>query len=420
MKKIAIITARAGSKGLPNKNMLLVDGKPLMAYSIDAAIESNVFDKIIVTTDSQEYIDALSHYPIEFINRAPHLATDTASSFVALEDVLLKYADTEFDYFVQLQPTSPLRTVQHIKEACEKFEKNFDKFDFLVSVTDAHKPTTLTRKIDEDESLKYFQLDYSNYARQNYSPEYSPNGAFFLAKPKEYLAQKHFYGEKSLAYFMDKTVSVDIDDRTDFEHFYFLIQQRNKENILLNQIKQRILAKKENFNRQANITFVGHSILDQWNIEKLANLTVQNIAVSGISTRQYIELLLDSGIVKTLAKKVLLMTGTNDIVKPNWTNESVLSDIQELIQKLKNIRSDIEIYFLAVTPVAFRADRNNQDIRQLNTYLKTHLTEANWIDLDDEFSDQYHKLNLNYTNDGLHLNNNGYQLLENIVKSAVI
>lgn len=87
MKKIAIITARAGSKGLPNKNVLLANGKPLMAYSIEAAIESGQFEKIIVSTDSQEYIDLLSHYPIEFIKRAEHLASDKASTFVVIEDV---------------------------------------------------------------------------------------------------------------------------------------------------------------------------------------------------------------------------------------------------------------------------------------------------------------------------------------------
>lgn len=419
MKKIAIITARAGSKGLPNKNMLLVDGKSLMAYSIDAAIESNVFDKIIVTTDSQEYIDALSHYPIEFINRAPHLATDTASSFVALEDVLLKYADTEFDYFVQLQPTSPLRTAQHIKEACEKFEKNFDKFDFLVSVTDAHKPTTLTRKIDEDESLKYFQLDYSNYARQNYSSEYSPNGAFFLAKPKEYLAQKHFYGEKCIAYFMNKDVSIDIDDRLDFEYFYFILQQRNKEKVLFETIKKNIAAKKENFSKTEAISLIGHSILDYWNVKELNHQKVNNLAIAGISTKQYLDLILEAGLIQELGHKAILMFGTNDIIYPGWSNEQVLADIQLLIHKLKNIKPTVILYFLEIMPIALRVDRDNEVIRQLNQFLKTNLKDIQWISLDKPFSDQYGKLNLDYTQDGLHLNEQGYKLLRTIVESEL-
>ncbi|HGO5856561.1 TPA: GDSL-type esterase/lipase family protein [Mannheimia haemolytica] len=418
MKKIAIITARAGSKGLPNKNVLLANGKPLMAYSIEAAIESKQFEKIIVSTDSQEYIDLLSHYPIEFIKRAEHLASDKASSFVVIEDVLNQYQHLDFDYFVLLQPTSPLRTAQHIQECCEKFERNFDKFDFIVSVSDAHKPTTLTRVIEEDESLKHFQLDYSNYARQLYRPEYSPNGAIFSAKPTAYLEQKHFYGAKCLAYFMDKDVSIDIDDRQDFEYFYFILQQRNKEKILLETIKRSILMKKENFNEVKEIALIGHSIIEYWDIERLNGKVVNNLGIAGISTKEYNELILDKGLISALPKEVVLMFGTNDLVRKGWSNEKILADINYLINKLKAIRSGIEISFLEITPTAFRADRNNNDIRLLNQYLKENLA-VKWIALDQAFSDKYGKLDLSYSDDGLHLNAKGYEKLTAILEKEL-
>ena len=419
MKKIAIITARSGSKGLPNKNVLFANGKPLMAYSIEAALESGEFEKVIVSTDSQEYIDLLSHYPIEFVKRSAELASDKASSFVVIEDVLNRYSHVDYDYFVLLQPTSPLRTAQHIQEANAKFEANFEKFDFLVSVSDAHKPTTLTRQIDEDESLKNFKLDYSNYARQQYHPEYSPNGAIFSAKPQAYLEQKHFYGEKCIAYFMDKEVSVDIDDRLDFEYFYFILQQRNKEKILLETIKKTISAKKENFNKTKEISLIGHSILDYWNIEEVNDQAVNNLAIAGITTKQYIDLILGQGLIQSLGDKVILMFGTNDIVYAGWTKEQIFSDIQQVIEKLKAINNNIQLYFLEITPVAFRIDRNNAVIRELNAFLKENLKSARWIALDSKFSDHYGKLNLDYTNDGLHLNEQGYQLLEEIMKSEL-
>ena len=419
MKKIAIITARSGSKGLPNKNVLLANGKPLMAYSIEAALESGEFEKIIVSTDSQEYIDLLSHYPIEFIKRSAELSSDKASSFVVIEDVLNRYSHVDYDYFVLLQPTSPLRTAQHIQEANKKFEANFDKFDFLVSVSDAHKPTTLTRPIDEDESLKNFKLDYSNYARQQYHPEYSPNGAIFSAKPQAYLEQKHFYGEKCIAYFMAKEVSVDIDDHLDFEYFYFILQQRNKDKILLETIKKTISAKKDNFNQTKEISLIGHSILDYWNIEEVNNQAVNNLAIAGITTKQYIDLILTQGLIKSLGNKAILMFGTNDIVYADWTKEQILSDIQQVIEKLKAINNNIQLYFLEITPVALRIDRNNAVIRELNAFLKENLKSARWIALDSRFSDHYGKLNLDYTNDGLHLNEQGYQLLEEIIKSEL-
>ncbi|TGZ99751.1 cytidylyltransferase domain-containing protein [Rodentibacter pneumotropicus] len=419
MKKIAIITARSGSKGLPNKNVLFANGKPLMAYSIEAALESGEFEKIIVSTDSQEYIDLLSHYPIEFVKRSAELASDKASSFVVIEDVLNKYQHIDFDYFVLLQPTSPLRTAQHIQEANAKFEQHFDQFDFLVSVSDAHKPTTLTREIDEDESLKNFKLDYSNYARQQYYSEYSPNGAIFSAKPQAYLKQKHFYGEKCIAYFMDKEVSVDIDDRLDFEYFYFILQQRNKTQILLETIKRTITSKKENFDQLKDISLIGHSILDYWNIETLKQQAVNNLAIAGISTKQYLKLILDKGFIQDLGDKAILMFGTNDIVYDGWSNEQVLADIQKVIDKLKAIKEDIMLYFLEITPVALRVDRDNTVIRELNKYLKANLKGVKWISLDSQFSDQYGKLNLDYTQDGLHLNEQGYQLLKNIVESEL-
>ncbi|OBX71155.1 cytidylyltransferase domain-containing protein [Haemophilus parainfluenzae] len=419
MKKIAIITARSGSKGLPNKNVLFANGKPLMAYSIEAALESREFEKIIVSTDSQEYIDLLSHYPIEFIKRSVELSSDKASSFVVIEDVLNRYSHVEYDYFVLLQPTSPLRTAQHIQEANKKFEAYFDKFDFLVSVSDAHKPTTLTRPIDEDESLKNFKLDYSNYARQQYHPEYSPNGAIFSAKPQAYLEQKHFYGEKCIAYFMAKEVSVDIDDRLDFEYFYFILQQRNKDKILLETIKKTISAKKDNFNQTKEISLIGHSILDYWNIEEVNNQAVNNLAIAGITTKQYIDLILGQGLIQSLGDKAILMFGTNDIVYADWTKEQILSDIQQVIEKLKAINNNIQLYFLEITPVALRIDRNNAVIRELNVFLKENLKSARWIALDSIFSDHYGKLNLDYTNDGLHLNEQGYQLLEEIIKSEL-
>lgn len=420
MKKIAIITARSGSKGLPNKNVLLADGKPLMAYSIEAAIESQQFDKIIVSTDSQEYIDLLSHYPIEFIKRAEHLATDTTSSFAVIEDVLQQYAHTSFDYFVLLQPTSPLRNGQHIREACQKFEQNFAQFDFCVSVSDAHKPTTLTRVIDSDESLKNFQLDYSNYARQQYHPEYSPNGAIFAAKPQAYLKQKHFYGEKCIAYFMEKDVSVDIDDVQDFEYFYYILQQRKQVERLLQQIKLRIAAKKANFSEQHPITLVGHSILDFWNIEQLSGLTVNNLGVAGISSQQYLELILNSGLITQLGEKVILMLGANDILKPNWSNETVCYDIQKVVEKLKSINPQTEIYFLEVTPTAFRVDRKNSDIRELNHYLKSKLRDVKWVDLDEAFSDKYAKLDMDLTLDGVHFNEKGYAKLTTILENVLL
>ena len=214
MKRIAIIPARSGSKGLKDKNILDLCGKPLIAYSIEAALQSGLFEHVIVSTDSERYAEIARHYGAEIMMRGEILSNDKATPYMVLEDILKNRLSEPIDNFVLLQPTSPLRTSTHIKEAVAKFESKFHDFDFLVSVKEAEHAKVLVNPIDKDESLKYFDTDFSNYRRQGYK-DYSPNGAIFIAKPKAYLEQKHFFGAKALSYVMTADDSVDIDGALD-------------------------------------------------------------------------------------------------------------------------------------------------------------------------------------------------------------
>ncbi|MQI37520.1 cytidylyltransferase domain-containing protein, partial [Escherichia coli] len=112
--------ARSGSKGLANNNILMLMGKPLIAYTIEAAVNSKCFSKVIVSTDSIEYKYIAEQYGAEVLIRNERLASDTATSFMVIEDVLKKYRG--FDYFVLLQPTSPFRNTKHIQESIDLFE----------------------------------------------------------------------------------------------------------------------------------------------------------------------------------------------------------------------------------------------------------------------------------------------------------
>lgn len=214
MRRIAIIPARSGSKGLKDKNIIDLCGKPLIAYSIEAALETGLFDHIIVSTDSEHYAEIAQHYGAEVMMRGEALSNDKATTFMVLEDILKNRLQESIDYFVLLQPTSPLRTSKHITEAIEKFEAKIENFDFLVSMKEAEHAKVLVNPIDDDESLKYFDTDFSNYRRQGYK-DYSPNGAIFIAKPDSYLEQKHFFGAKALSYIMSAEDSVDIDGALD-------------------------------------------------------------------------------------------------------------------------------------------------------------------------------------------------------------
>lgn len=231
MKKIAIIPARSGSKGLKDKNIIDLCGKPLVAYTIEAAIQSEVFSRVIVSTDSEHYAEISRNYGAEVIMRGDALSNDTATTYMVLEDILKNRLPERIDYFVLLQPTSPLRNATHITEAVTKFENRFDEFDFLVSMKESEHAKVLVNPIDEDESLKYFDTDFSNYRRQGYK-DYSPNGAIFIAKPIAYLQQKHFFGAKALSYMMKTEDSVDIDGFLDLVFAKVILKHNQYNNAL--------------------------------------------------------------------------------------------------------------------------------------------------------------------------------------------
>lgn len=145
--------------------------------------------------DSERYAEIAKDYGAEVMMRDEELASDTATTYMVVENILKKMGD--IDYFVLLQPTSPLRNEEHIREAVQLFEEKLEKFDFLASVKEAEHASVLVRPIEEDMSLKHFDTDFSTYRRQGYK-EYSPNGAIFIAKPDAYLEQKHFFLEKEV------------------------------------------------------------------------------------------------------------------------------------------------------------------------------------------------------------------------------
>lgn len=226
MNKIAIITARSGSKGLKDKNIIDLCGKPMMNYSIEAALKADEFDRIIVSTDSEVYGKIAKEAGAEVVFRGESVSNDTASTFMVIEDLFNKI-ETNFDYFMLLQPTSPLRNCKHVKQAIELFESRIDDFDFLVSVKEAEHNKLLVNPIEEDLSLKYFDTDFANYRRQSYK-DYSPNGAIFIGKPNAYLYKKHFFGARSLAYKMSAFDSVDIDTELDYKFAQVCMEERLK------------------------------------------------------------------------------------------------------------------------------------------------------------------------------------------------
>ena len=418
MKKIAIIPARSGSKGLPNKNILMLGNKPLIAYTIEAALKSKEFERVIVSTDSLEYKCIAKKFGAEVFIRSEELSNDKASSFVVIEDVLNKI-ETSVDYFVLLQVTSPFRNENHIKESIEIFENGISEYDFLVSMQKSDKSSSLIKPIYDSGTLEEYNIDYSNYSRQKYD-EYHPNGAIFIGKVKEYLEQKHFFGKRAKAYFMNKEDSIDIDDSLDFEIAITILNKKNKEENLIKVIKNRIQQKNDLFNEVKDITLIGNSLFDNWKIEKLNNNSVANLGIAGISTKQYQEYILDENKIKYIANKTLIMTGTNDIIDESLNFEAILNNINKLIESLLKINKDTKIYFIEIPSIAFRMDRNKEEIFKLNEYLKNNLDESiKYIEVNKYMTDDFKNLKLEYTYDGLHFNEEGYKILEKILEKEI-
>ncbi|MEG5549634.1 GDSL-type esterase/lipase family protein [Enterobacter wuhouensis] len=415
-KKIAIIPARSGSKGLPNKNILMLIDRPLIAYTIEAARKSELFEHVIVSTDSYEYKAIAEYYGAEVVMRGEELSSDAATSFMVVEDVLNKYE--KFDYFVLLQPTSPFRTAEHIIEAVNVFE-NSTYARFLSSVTESSKSIDLIKPISESLSMSSFDLDYSNYRRQNHK-QYTPNGAIFIGYNDDYLRQKHFFGSESIVYIMSKEDSVDIDDRLDFDVAIMLMNKKHKDKLLLSTINRRIQEKKSTFKQCGAVTLIGHSIFDFWNIDLLANKRVSNFGIAGITSEQYYNLILKSGLVDTVGDIVFIMAGTNDIVIDGWTPDYTVHWVKETINHLHQINKDVKIFVLSVPPVIGRIERNNEIIKKLNLVLKEkieHIENIKWVQLGSDFYDAYGNLNIEFTNDGLHFNNKAYACLEKLILS---
>ena len=241
MKNIAIIPARSGSKGLHDKNIKDLNGKPLIAYSIEAALNSGCFDTVMVSTDSEKYAEIAKEFgaDVPFL-RSELNSSDTASSWDTVLEVLNMYTNLgrAFDTFCLLQPTSPMRTADDINSAYKIFEKN--KAFAVLSMTELDHPLSWCGLLGEGNSLNGFISKSSNKQRQSLDTYYRPNGAIYIASINEFKNDQFLYREGAYAYIMSKEKSVDIDTEFDFRFAEFLLNYAKNDQIGGTKEKKRI------------------------------------------------------------------------------------------------------------------------------------------------------------------------------------
>jgi CMP-N-acetylneuraminic acid synthetase len=219
MKVVAVIPARAGSKGIPNKNLVDLGGKPLIAWSIEAAIQSKYIDKIIVTSDGEQILSAANAYPeVDTLKRPDELAQDHTPTAPVITHALKECNITaeKYDHLILLQPTSPLRNSGHIDEAIAKMMSS--DATALISVAEPeHHPLKSFKKNAQGYLEGIVNNEYPFQPRQALPKAYQPNGAIYIVEMNYFLSHENFYSDKTIEFLMSPESSIDIDTLNDIQ-----------------------------------------------------------------------------------------------------------------------------------------------------------------------------------------------------------
>ncbi len=221
---LAIIPARGGSKRLPRKNLLDLAGQPLVAWSIEAGLNSKYIDKVIVSSDDSEILEVSKRYNAEIIIRPEDLASDTASTFDAMHHTIENIE--KYDYVILLQATSPLRNEKQIDEAIELLKSK--NADAIVSVCEMDHSPLWSNTLDENLSMQGFLKEEILHKRsQDLEKYFRLNGAIYICKTEKFLEEKSFFLKENIyAYKMSRESSIDIDEEIDFRMAEFYLTKQ--------------------------------------------------------------------------------------------------------------------------------------------------------------------------------------------------
>ena len=221
---LAIVPARSGSKGVPDKNIRDLSGKPLMAYTIEAALATGVIDDIVVSTDSGIYADIARKYGalVPFL-RPKELSEDSslASGYIIHTIEGMKAMGRVYDYFILLQPTSPLRTAEHIMTGIKMVVD--ECLSSVVAFSEAEHPPEIYHLLPADMGIGNLKFKEAN--RQEHGNYYRINGMLYICDCDMYLKTKNFYDSNGKALIIGKEYAIDIDTEYDFALAEFLLKK---------------------------------------------------------------------------------------------------------------------------------------------------------------------------------------------------
>tara|TARA_R110000851_G_scaffold328457_1_gene499107 strand:+ start:1498 stop:2169 length:672 start_codon:yes stop_codon:yes gene_type:complete len=218
--KLAVIPARGGSKGLKNKNFYPLNGKPLIAYSIEAVLGADCFDTVLVSTDSEEIASIAESYGVRVYNRPPEYATDKMTVLEAL--VAMMDDVPRHDIFSYFLPTCPLVSSEDIKEGVSLLDHRTGSVVSVVSYAD---PIQLAMIKRGDEMIPIFDNLTAGLTNSRYLQKYyKPSGAFYMSWWDNLIKNKNFFVGNVKGYEMPKKRSVDIDDLMDIRYAELILK----------------------------------------------------------------------------------------------------------------------------------------------------------------------------------------------------
>ena len=226
---LCTICARGGSKGVKNKNIKELNGKPLIAYTIEQAKASGLFEHIVISTDSDDIANVAKQYGAEvFFKRSSEMASDTAGKLDVIKDAFErseKYYNKTFDYLIDLDATAPLRIAEDIINSFKQFKEN-DNDNLITAMPSRRSP--YFNLVEQDKDGKVYlskKLDNSIVRRQDAPKSYDMNASIYIWKRDIILNENSIFLEKTGLYVMPEERSIDIDTEFDFKFVEFLIKE---------------------------------------------------------------------------------------------------------------------------------------------------------------------------------------------------
>ncbi len=224
---LAVIPARGGSKGIPNKNLVPLGGEPLIAWTIRAARAAGHVRRIIVSTEDSEIAEVSANLGAEvpFMRPSALAQDDTPGTAAPLHALrwLAKNESYHPNQMILLQPTSPLRQASDIDEAINLLRSR--KGDAVLSLTAVHHHPEWMFQMDSSARISHYSTADLNRNRQELPDRYAENGAIFLVQCERFLAEESWYSERTYGYLMPEERSIDINTESDLRLAEFLLQQ---------------------------------------------------------------------------------------------------------------------------------------------------------------------------------------------------